>query len=189
MAGKRQPIDLVQAKGKKHLTKAEIALREAQELHPDADKVAPPTWLDKKQKKRFKELATQLIELKIMTNLDCEALARLCKAEAEYIAMTQEIDKLPLLVEKVRYKTGPDGKPMEDPDTGEKLLETIMVVNEQRAYLVQQQDRLWRQCRQGATDFGLTISGRCRLVAPKAKEEKPQNKFMKYAKEKAAGDE
>lgn len=188
MAGKRQPIALVQAKGKKHLTKAEIALREAQELHPDADKVAPPSWLNKNQKKRFKELAAQLIELKIMTNLDCEALARLCKAESDYIAMTQEIDRLPLLVEQVRYKLGPDGKPQEDPATGEKLVETRLVVNEQRANLVQQQDRLWRQCRQGATDFGLTISGRCRLVAPKAKEEKPQNKFMKYAKEKAAGD-
>lgn len=74
MAGKREPTALVLAKGKKHLTKAEIALREAQELHPDADKVAPPAWLDKVQKRRFKELAAQLIELKIMTNLDCEAL-------------------------------------------------------------------------------------------------------------------
>lgn len=84
MSGKRQPIELVKQKGKKHLTKAEIALREAQELHPDADKVAPPGWLDKAQKKRFKELAAQLVALKIMTNLDCEALARLIKAESDY---------------------------------------------------------------------------------------------------------
>ena len=65
MAGKKEPIALLQAKGRKHLTKAEIELRKAQELHPDADKVAPPAWLDKKQKRRFKELAAQLIELKI----------------------------------------------------------------------------------------------------------------------------
>ena len=32
MAGQRQPIALVQAKGKKHLTKAEIAERERTEV-------------------------------------------------------------------------------------------------------------------------------------------------------------
>lgn len=184
MAGKREPTALVLAKGKKHLTKAEIALREAQELHPDADKVAPPDWLDKKQKRRFKELAAQLIELKIMTNLDCEALGRLVKAESDYVAITKAIDELPLMVEKRRYKQDLDGKPEIDPETGEKIVETRTVVNEERAALVQQQDKLWKQCRQGATDFGLTIAGRCRLVAPKAKEEKPENKFLKYAKGK-----
>lgn len=184
MAGKREPTALVLAKGKKHLTKAEIALREAQELHPDADKVAPPAWLDKVQKRRFKELAAQLIDLKIMTNLDCEALARLVKAESDYIALTKTVDALPLMVEKRRYKQDLDGKPEIDPETGEKIVETRMVVNEERAALVQQQDKLWKQCRQGATDFGMTIAGRCRLVAPKAAEEKPENKFLKYAKGK-----
>ncbi len=184
MAGKRQPIALLQEKGKKHLTKAEIALREAQELHPDADKVAPPAWLNKAQKKRFKELAAQLVELKIMTNLDCEALARLIKAESDYIAVTQAIDEMPLLIKRRQYVLGKDNKPIEDPETGEKVVEEYMAVNEERAALVQQQDKLWRQCRQGATDFGLNIAGRCRLVAPKTKAEKPENKFMKYAKGK-----
>ena len=184
MAGKKQPIALVQAKGKKHLTKAEIALREAQELHPDADKVAPPDWLDKKQRKRFVELAAPLIELKIMTNLDCEALARLVKAESDYIAMVQVIDKLPLTLEERHYKIGPDGKPEIDETTGEKIVVTKVVVNDTRAALLQQQDKLWKQCRQGATDFGLTIAGRCRLVAPVVKEEKPTNKFLKYQKGK-----
>ena len=184
MAGKKQPLAVIQANGRKHLTKAEIELRKAQELHPAADKVAPPAWLDTKQKKRFKELAAQLIDLKIMTNLDCEALARLVKVESDYIAMAQVIDALPLMVEKRRYKTDLDGKPEIDPDNGEKIVETRMVVNEERAALLQQQDKLWKQCRQGATDFGLTIAGRCRLVAPKAKEEKPENKFLKYAKGK-----
>ena len=88
------------------------------------------------------------------------------------------------MVEKRRYKTDLDGKPEIDQETGEKIVETRMVVNEERAALLQQQDKLWKQCRQGATDFGLTIAGRCRLVAPKAKDEKPENKFLKYAKGK-----
>ena len=184
MAGKKQPLAVIQANGRKHLTKAEIELRKAQELHPDADKVAPPGWLDKKQKRRFKELAAQLIDLKIMTNLDCEALARLVKAESDYIAMVQMIDKLPLTLEERHYKIGPDGKPEIDETTGEKVVVTKVVVNDTRAALLKQQDKLWKQCRQGATDFGLTIAGRCRLVAPKAKDEKPENKFLKYAKGK-----
>ena len=34
MAGQRQPIELLKAKGKKHLTKAEIAERENNEIKP-----------------------------------------------------------------------------------------------------------------------------------------------------------
>lgn len=164
MAGKRQPTALVKAKGKKHLTKAEIALREAKELHPKADKVAPPSWLSKEEKKRFVEVAAQLVELEIMTNLDCEALARLIKAEAEYVKICVLIDETEIMVENK------DGS---------------LVVNPQREDLERLRVKLWRQCRQGATDFGLNIAGRCRLVAPAAKEPEKENKFLKYAKEKA----
>ena len=34
---------------------------------------------------------------------------------------------------------------------------------------------------EGASDFGMTVSSRCRLVVPKVKETKPENKFAKYA--------
>ena len=53
-------------------------------------------------------------------------------------------------------------------------------VNTEVERLALLQDRYYKQCRQGAADFGLTISSRCRLVVPKA-EEKPQNKFAKFA--------
>lgn len=163
MAGKRQPTALVLAKGKKHLTKAEIAMREAQELHPDADKVAPPAWLTTAQKKRFRELAAQLIALGVMTNLDVEALARLIRAESEYVEICKLIDDTPIMI---------------DAPSGEK------VMNPTRWDLERYRDKLWRQTRQGATDFGLNIAGRCRLVAPKASEAPKQNKFLKYAKQK-----
>lgn len=187
MAGKRQPVALVQAKGKKHLTKAEIDLRKAQELHPDADKVKPPAWMKSaKQKKRFMEVAEQLIRLEVMTNLDCEALARLIQAEDEYNQVTEVLEKMPYLVEVTIPETGPDGKFVKGED-GETVMKRVQVVNAERDNLDKVRERLWKRCRQGATDFGLTISGRCRLVAPKAREEKPDNKFAKYVKEKATG--
>jgi len=38
-----------------------------------------------------------------------------------------------------------------------------------------------KQCRQGASDFGMTVSSRCRLAVPQPKDVKPENKFAKYA--------
>lgn len=55
------------------------------------------------------------------------------------------------------------------------------LVNGERERLMIIQDRCMKQCRQGASDFGMTVSSRCRLVVPKAKETKPENKFAKYA--------
>lgn len=51
MAGQRQPIALVQAKGKKHLTKAEIEERQRTEVKAAADKVTAPQYLSQTQKK------------------------------------------------------------------------------------------------------------------------------------------
>ena len=45
MAGQRQPTDLVVMKGKKHLTKAEIAARKDAEVVAPNDNVKPPTYL------------------------------------------------------------------------------------------------------------------------------------------------
>ncbi len=39
-----------------------------------------------------------------------------------------------------------------------------------------------KACNENARELGLTISSRCRLVIPKVKEEKPENKFMKHSK-------
>ena len=54
MAGQRQPIELVVAKGKKHLTKAEIEERKRTEVKAPADKVTAPPYLTPEQKKKFK---------------------------------------------------------------------------------------------------------------------------------------
>ena len=53
--------------------------------------------------------------------------------------------------------------------------------NGERERLMIIQDRCMKQCRQGASDFGLTVSSRCRLVVPKPQQQKPENKFAKYA--------
>lgn len=178
MAGQRQPTDLVVMKGRKHLTKAEIEARKNAEVTAPNDKVRPPTYLTAEQKKKFRKLAKELIAIKLIANVDCDALARLLIAQEQFIEITEEIQRTPLMVDIPVYEM------RENPDTGEKesvQVGTRQVVNGERERLMIIQDRCMKQCRQGASDFGMTVSSRCRLVVPKAKDEKPENKFSKYA--------
>lgn len=178
MAGQRQPIALVEMKGKKHLTKAEIEARKNSEVVAPNDKVKPPTYLTQEQKKKFRKLAKELLEIKLIANVDCDALARLLIAQEQYIEITEKIRGTPLMVDIPVYET------KENPDTGEKervQVGTRQVVNGERERLMIIQDRCMKQCRQGASDFGMTVSSRCRLVVPKPQQQKPENKFAKYA--------
>lgn len=178
MAGQRQPTDLVVMKGKKHLTKAEIEARKNAEVVAPNDKVKPPAYLIPEQKKKFRKLSKELLAIKLIANVDCDALARLLIAQDQYIEITDKIRETPLMVDVPVYEM------RENPDTGEQervQVGTREVVNGERERLMIIQDRCMKQCRQGASDFGMTVSSRCRLVVPKAKETKPENKFAKYA--------
>ncbi len=166
MARPREPIDLIAAKGRKHLTKAEYEQRKNTEVTAPIDNIKPPTFLTKKECEKFKGIAKQLIELKIMSNLDCDILARYIKVESEYIKVTKQLEKIKFL---------PDKKSMVTEEA--QLIEQYTQYN----YLSKIQNRLMKACNENARELGLTISSRCRLVIPKEKEEKPVNKFMKHA--------
>lgn len=173
MAGQRQPIALVQAKGKKHLTKAEIEERQRTEVKAAADKVTAPQYLTLTQKKAFKKIVKELRAIDLVSNLDVDALARLVIAQENYVAVTEKLKEQPLMVEVVEEKLDPEG---------DVIKVKRQVVNSQVERLALLQDRYFKQCRQGAADFGLTVSSRCRLVVPKASEEAPkENKFARFA--------
>lgn len=157
MAGQRQPIELVLAKGSKHLTKEEIAERQAREVKPITDDIIPPAYLSKKQKEEFNKIATQLMKLKIMGETDVDALARYILSRDTYVKLTKQIQKKQIL---------------EDPILLDKYMKN--------------QDRVFRQCDTSAKALGLTISSRCKLVVPEAKKETPkENKFKKFEKRPA----
>ena len=178
MAGQRQPTDLVVMNGRKHLTKAEIEARKNSEVTAPNDKVKPPAYLTPQQKKVFRKLSKELLEIKLIANVDCDALARLLIAQEQFIEVTRKIAETPLMTEVRVYET------VENAETGQKervQVGTKEVVNEERDRLMVIQDRCMKQCRQGASDFGMTVSSRCRLVVPKPPAQKPENKFAKYA--------
>lgn len=176
MAGQRQPIELLQAKGKKHLTKAEIEERKRTEVKAPADKVTAPTYLTPEQKKKFKKIVKELRAVDLVSNLDVDALARLIIAMDRYVAVTEELNRQPLML-TIQVPSG------RKDDKGNPVLTEKEVVNGEVERLLLIQDRCFRQCRQGASDFGLTVSSRCRLIIPKADKEPPkENKFkQKFA--------
>lgn len=146
---RKLPIDLVVLKGKKHLTKNEIEERKATEVKAKNDNIRPPTFLPSNLKREFKKISQELVEIGIMSNLDCDALARYLTSQQMYENITTRLLDIDPLDED--YET-----------------------------LMKHQDKFFKQARQSASDLGLTISSRCKLVMPKKKEEdKPKSKEEK----------
>lgn len=169
MAGPRQPIELVLAKDKKHLTKAEIEDRMRRELKPCTDEITAPAYLTAKQKKDFYKIAEQLQKLKIMGETDCDTLARYITAQELYEQAVKDLRT----VQKQRPK-GEDANP-------KALIEWAAMLEQ----LDKRQERYFKQAHTAAAALGLTISSRCRLVAPATEEKPKENKFSKFGK--AAG--
>lgn len=151
MARPRQPIEVIKAKGKKHLTKAEIEARQKTELKVDLKNIQVPVYLRGKLIKEFKEIASKLLDIGVMTELDEDCLARYLISKDSYLKYTD------MLNEFTRQN---------------KILEMEK--------LLTMQDKAFKQCRACANDLGLTIASRCKLVVPEVKEKPKENKFSKF---------
>ena len=161
MAGQRLPIEVVQARGSKHLTKAEIQERQEREIKPVTDDIIAADYLTKKQKDTFYKLASQLEKLKIMGETDVDALARYIVANDSYVHATKQLRKSEVKNDPMKY------------ESWSKI-----------------QERNFKMVRASANDLGLSISSRCKLVVPGAnKEDKPkENKFAKFEKRTVVGE-
>ncbi|TCZ76199.1 phage terminase small subunit P27 family [Paenibacillus albiflavus] len=170
MARPRQPIDLLLYKGKKNLTKQEIEQRKDQEIRAPVDKVSAPSYLDKELKKEFNKISKELVKIGIMSNLDVDALARYLIARKMYLQVTNALlARSPVLQYEVKEDDKVDGELI--PNTTIKEAASGIYSD-----LLLNQDKLFKQCRQAASDLGLTISSRCKLVVPK-QDKKPKTAF------------
>ena len=152
MARPRQPIDLIQAKGKKHLTKAEIEKRKKEELKVDLKNVQAPDFLPDNLKEGFNEIAKKLLSVGIMTELDEDCLTRYLLARQSYLQYTNMLNRA------IRKN---DIAEMEK--------------------LATMQDKAFKQCRASGNDLGLSITSRCKLIMPDVNKEEPKvNKFSKF---------
>ena len=151
MGGQRIPLEVIQARGKKHLTKAEIEERQAREVKPVIDNIVAPDYLTKTQQKEYYKISEQLTKLKILGETDVDALDRFIIANDFYIDTIKHL-------RKTKVKNNPE------------LFDKWSKI----------QERYFKQCRASANDLGLSISSRCKLVVPQPKQDKPkENKFKK----------
>lgn len=154
MGGQRLPIEVVQARGSKHLTKAEIQERQEREIKPIAENIIAPAYLTKKQKNEFYVISEQLQKLKIMGETDVDALSRYIVANEFYINAVKQMRKPEIKSDPFKF------------ESWAKI-----------------QERFFKQCRSSANDLGLSISSRCKLVVPETKDETPkENKFKQFEK-------
>ena len=171
MAGRpREPIDLIKAKGKKHLTKAEYEDRKNSEIHVPFTDIKPPSYLTSKQKKEFTDIAEQLLQLNIMTELDEDVLAQYCIAKTLYLDYSDQLKKV-MQKKNAVHKWGvieSIAANCEDEEDMRKLLEAILrrQRGDDATVLMNLQDKAFKQCLACARELGLTITSRVKLVIP-----------------------
>lgn len=152
MARPKEPADLIAAKGKSHLGKAEMEARRAAEVPVTTEEIEPPEYLTPNQKKHFNKLARQLQRVKILSDTDIETLARYVSAQELYVDATK----------KARAAL----KKSDDLDELERLTKL--------------QDRYCKQAANLARDLGLTILSRAKIQVPVKEEEQKKNRFAQF---------
>jgi P27 family predicted phage terminase small subunit len=164
MAGrKKQPLSVIQGKGRSnHITKQEMKEREQQEeaMKGYTDNIEPPNYLTKKQQDEFEKVAAELIRLNIFSNLDVDGLARYLDTRDEYIKVTKML------------RTMKPGR-KETVGNGEKWTFT----SDDYAKMSRVKNQLGRECRSAASELGLSITSRLKLVIPKTEDDKPKSEF------------
>lgn len=165
MGRNREPIKLIQAKGKKHLTKQEINDRQESEVPVLNDKIKAPAFLTtKKERDEFTSIAQELMRLDIMSNLDCDVLGRYVKSSKDWEDYSKIVVKLrKRLTKALNYET-----------------ETVVGLSELLLKYEGMKSKAFTQCHTCAKALGMTISDRCRIIVPKKTEEPKNNKFSEY---------
>lgn len=140
MPGKRQPTDVIVANGRKHLSMAEEAERRSAEVHLEGEPtLAPPKWLKKKHHREFAAIAQVLADSGLYADLDGDTLAQYLLCREAWLAAHKQATAY---IKEGMGKTAAEW------------------TNIQGAY--------FKQAQKCATEMGLTISSRCRLVLPEA---------------------
>ena len=174
MGGRRkEPVDLILLKGKSnHLTKEEIEKRRAAELKAPSNNIKYPKYLAKDLRRDFTYYAKTLDSIGIFSDLDVDTLARYLIQRKEYlktVAMMNDMQPLLIYTEMIFDPFGdPTGK-----------YQTKYAENDVYDTLRIQQNTFYTQCRQAASDLGLTVSSRLKLVVPKAPDKEEVSEFDK----------
>lgn len=136
--------------------KEQIKERQEQEerIKIDRENLDAPNYLTEKAKAEFERVVREAKKIEILDNLDLSILAIYSSAYAQYLEITEEIQKMD---QAYRYIT-------ED----NKI-----------SPLINAQDKIIKQIMTCSSKLGLATTDRLKLIVPK-KEEGTTNKYLKY---------
>ncbi len=91
-----QPIDIVQANGKKHLTKAEIQQRKDSEIKTGTNSLRCPDYVkrDIHAYKKWKEIIKVYKDVDFVSSGDVGMLARYCMTHSEYLKLLEQRERI-----------------------------------------------------------------------------------------------
>lgn len=187
MGRNAQPVELLMAKGKKHLTKAEIEERKNNEIKLGNSKLTCPSYVknDAIAYKKWKEIIKIYKDIDFVSSGDVGLLSRYCMTFSEYenllkvrektavleydieeIEMTKEIlseefttRQLNNLIKKINYLISTDG-----------LLSIETAINKKMDMLIKMEDRLF-----------LNPLAKVKNVPKQVKvEEQPESRWTKF---------
>lgn len=114
------------------------------EPKPKTENVKVPGWLSPKAKTIFKSLREKLLDSKVLTNLDANALELLADAYHEYREARDQVEK--------------EGRTYEGTtENGDRLIRTHPAV-----YIA---DAAWKRAQKMMSEFGLTPASRSKVSA------------------------
>lgn len=187
MPGKRRPMDvnLSVVDGGKHWTKAEVEDRQAAEVKmPKPKALSPPSWLNDPAKKLFRKYAKQLLAFPsgIVSTLDAGTLARYCDCELSYAeASNHKSVWLEVCKRRLEALCQADSVAVSKDDI-QRFAMAYEEAKEQVDFWTGQMVKFEKMARSCATEMGMTVSSRCRLVVPKP--EQPQDNPLETLQKK-----
>lgn len=141
MGRKKQPIRVLVASGRSHMSKSEIRERIEGEVTVCSDEISVPEYLDSEQKEKFIEIGRTLYEMNILTVLDSDNLGR-------YVVSSCLFEKYSEMLKMA----------IENDDMA-KIKEFQNL-----------QNKVFKQAQTTAESLGLTITSRCKLVVPQVEQ-------------------
>ena len=187
MPGKRRPMDvnLSVVDGGKHWTKAEVEDRQASEVKmPKPEALSPPAWLNDPAKKLFRKYAKQLLDFPsgIVSTLDVGTLARYCDCELSYAeASNHKSVWLEVCKRRLEALCQADAVAVSNDDI-QRFAMAYEEAKGQVDFWTGQMVKFEKMARSCATEMGMTVSSRCRLVVPKP--EQPQDNPLETLQKK-----
>jgi phage terminase small subunit len=193
MGKNAQPIDIIMANGRKHLTKAEIEHRKSSEIKLGNDKLKCPDFVknDVEAYKKWKEVTKLYKDVDFVSSGDVGLLARYCKTFSEYLVLQKAYQRTSdIHYDCKELDESIDGDYYDEEDDKVKALFSYKVkkqlrdlfsigailtietaINKKMDMLIKMEDRLF-----------LNPLSKVKNVPQKPKEEeKPQSKFGRFA--------